>query len=625
MVERLPTLYPMPWGAEQFWTLLEMARDNPTYSEYLSRAREALRTIDRGERYDEGNQKRLISNLTSSTGFLWKRKGNDGVERVSPPPEANCWRTLENGFEEYVGRILRRWGDRDVGFYDGVVLVNEILERVGKSGCARATLYPSLIAGVGESGRFDGSDKYGRRTVVEFLKLLRFAGWIEESNGQLRLTATGSKARRWMAERDVLSSAEAYLRKLGTGTEAFSEADKISMSRYYMYRQCGGKGKDFSLGGAVFDALYTATKTPGKFRRTRKLLDALNRLEEERVTILAKARSWDPQIAQEFERGRNIQKLRTLSSIVDRRDWSAAQDLALASGGRFSWERVKHLRHEGSPFTLPSSFHPFEWQLDALREWERQGRKGTLRVVTGAGKTVAALIAISDLHRVDPGTRVTVLVPTKVLMYQWATELVRLLGIAPEQIGLRGDGHRDGFSTGKAVLVAIVNSAVRKEFLAHEVSRLPATQHHFLIADECHRYSGDEFRKVFLTRVDYALGLSATPRQTEGPDSEPPQVQADVQNTLGPVVFNYTYGQALRDRIIQPFEVHYYGVELTNPERIIYDGFTKKIAKAIERIYRRYGHLLGARGAPGLDRKLQAIILKEEHPDASVFDYFRLV
>src|SRR5262245_33355276 len=59
------------------------------------------------------------------------------------------------------------------------------------------------------------------------------------------------------------------------------------------------------------------------------------------------------------------------------------------------------------------------WQEEARDAWFAAGRHGTIKVVTGAGKTVVALAIAERLQRVDPELRVTIVVPTIVLMNQW--------------------------------------------------------------------------------------------------------------------------------------------------------------------------------------------------------------
>lgn len=122
---------------------------------------------------------------------------------------------------------------------------------------------------------------------------------------------------------------------------------------------------------------------------------------------------------------------------------------------------------------------------------------GVLEAGTGSGKTVVALKAISQ--REQPAI---VLVHTKELMWQWAKQVNKFLGI---EAGLIGDGK----AVIAPVTIAIVNS-VKKH-----IDDLPKHFGHLLV-DECHRVPASLFTEV-VTSFDakYSLGLSATAYRRE--------------------------------------------------------------------------------------------------------------
>jgi superfamily II DNA or RNA helicase len=314
-----------------------------------------------------------------------------------------------------------------------------------------------------------------------------------------------------------------------------------------------------------------------------------------------------------------------LCEAARRNDTLAAVQILEQSGGRFSWQTIRKLGHGGPAFSIRSDFHPYHWQEEALGKWHERGRRGVLEVVTGAGKTVLALQAMSDCHRENPETRTSVLVPTKVLMYQWAVELVRLLGVHPEEIGLRGDGHKDSFAKGKKVMVVIVNSAILDDYLRDDVASFSGQIPHLLVADECHRYRGEEFRRAFDCRADWTLGLSATPIEPAAAGDAHEASLDVVVEKLGQIFYNYSYRQALENRIIQPFTVSYFGVDLTPTERKSYDAYTKRLAKVLERIRQRYGVRLDTMKAKSFDQKLQVILKTDREFDRAILDYFTLV
>src|SRR5436190_301873 len=70
----------------------------------------------------------------------------------------------------------------------------------------------------------------------------------------------------------------------------------------------------------------------------------------------------------------------------------------------YHWELTKGLR-----------LHP--WQEHCINSWFAAGRRGVMKVVTGAGKTILALAIAERLQQTQaPNLRVAVVVPTVVLL-----------------------------------------------------------------------------------------------------------------------------------------------------------------------------------------------------------------
>src|SRR5262245_50980877 len=96
----------------------------------------------------------------------------------------------------------------------------------------------------------------------------------------------------------------------------------------------------------------------------------------------------------------------------------------------------------------------YRWQLDALVDWLRCGRRGVIEAVTGSGKTDVAIAAARDARR--RGCFVLVVVPSRVLMEQWHTRLSEAL--PEDRIGRLGDNAKD-LPDACDVLVATRHSA----------------------------------------------------------------------------------------------------------------------------------------------------------------------
>ena len=282
------------------------------------------------------------------------------------------------------------------------------------------------------------------------------------------------------------------------------------------------------------------------------------------------------------------------------------------SGGRYDRTILNELAksHGGASFTLPHSFEPYEWQQQASENWKDNGYKGIVAAVTGSGKTIMAVYAIAEYVRECPNAIFSIIVPTKVLMKQWAEVISGLLGLDDSLIGLRGDGFKDSFSDGKRVLISIVNSA-RGGVLETDIDQLPEDTKHVIIADECHRYGSESNRTVFNARHDAILGLSATPpSESEDEDSDDSDDWTNAEiviDRIGKVFYNLRYKEALEQELISPFEVIYLSIPLEPVEDSIYDNHTKRIGKAIKGIRSKYSHLMSKHNNRSLDEQLNAI------------------
>jgi superfamily II DNA or RNA helicase len=263
----------------------------------------------------------------------------------------------------------------------------------------------------------------------------------------------------------------------------------------------------------------------------------------------------------------------------------------VATGGRIEGEQLSDAprraeetgvnQSESCDWGLSPKMQPYPWQNAALEEWEKAGQAGIVKVVTGAGKTVFALMCLEQLLRKDTDVRTTVVVPTRVLLDQWYQELTGTLNLPPAWVGRRSTDYSDEFDGDRRVMIYVVNSA--REALGKPISDDNLRKHHFLIVDECHRAGSKENARIFERPRCFSLGLSATPeREYEDAvietlsEDEIPDV---VQTELGGIIYELSFGEALKEGIIPPFELIHCAVRLTPKERAEYDKFTREMDK----------------------------------------------
>ena len=221
------------------------------------------------------------------------------------------------------------------------------------------------------------------------------------------------------------------------------------------------------------------------------------------------------------------------------------------------------------------------WQQIARDSWFAAGKRGTLKVVTGAGKTIVALAIAERLQHEDPELRVAIVVPTIVLMNQWIDALIDRSNLPETALARVGGGHSDDFDESRRFMVAVLASA-RKELPAI-VRKHGLGKNLLLITDECHRAGAPEMSAVLQTPRQYSLGLSATPERgdiEEGGDGILGYQTSLLGTEIGPIVYEMTFAEATQMGVLPPFEIHHLGLPLLPAEAVRYEALSRSISDA---------------------------------------------
>jgi len=198
-----------------------------------------------------------------------------------------------------------------------------------------------------------------------------------------------------------------------------------------------------------------------------------------------------------------------------------------------------------------------DYQTDALDSWIRAGRRGTVVLPTGAGKTIVAVAAIGTLQLPS-----LVIVPTLDLVEQWRRVLAAEFSI---EIGTYGGGE----NVLKPLTVSTYDSAyLRAAELGNRFG--------LVIFDEVHHLPAPGYRHIaemFLARA--RLGLTATYEREDGLHSE-------LQRLIGGKVYELTV-QDLAAEHLSGYEVAHFFVDLMPDEaeeyKRMYSAFTDYITR----------------------------------------------
>lgn len=255
---------------------------------------------------------------------------------------------------------------------------------------------------------------------------------------------------------------------------------------------------------------------------------------------------------------------------------------------------------EPEKWLLSGNINLYNWQKECVNNWFNAKGKGTVKVVTGAGKTILALSTIQKLqNQYEPNLHVAIIVPTIILMEQWYEELSEKTNIPKRLIGRLGGGNNDSFKTGNRILLCVINSAQRK--LPQMVNTCGCEDKLLLIIDECHRAGASVMSNIFKTKRKYSLGLSATPERDNDVDMlddekcEDKNCGFDVEENydnsllgkeLGAIVYEMTLDEAFKKEILPPYEIRHYGIPLSVVERQKYEKLTREIRDIKDKLWK---------------------------------------
>jgi superfamily II DNA or RNA helicase len=200
------------------------------------------------------------------------------------------------------------------------------------------------------------------------------------------------------------------------------------------------------------------------------------------------------------------------------------------------------------------------YQEAALAAWNLAGRRGTAVLPTGSGKTRLAIAAMARAN-----VPALCLVPTRVLLDQWARTIQEILGVVP---GRLGDGERRI----DTITVATFESAWR------QMHRL-GNQFGLVVVDEAHHFgSGLRDEALDMCTAPLRLGLTATK-----PCGRP---AARLEELLGPIVYELRVDD-LAGEFLAPYDTVVLHLDLTVKERTDYEGLMATF-REVMRAFRRF-------------------------------------
>ena len=226
---------------------------------------------------------------------------------------------------------------------------------------------------------------------------------------------------------------------------------------------------------------------------------------------------------------------------------------------------------------------PRPHQVAALDAWEARGRRGIFEHATGSGKTFTALCAIKDSF--SRNEVVLVLVPSDLLLRQWASELRSTFDSLDLRLLVCGGGNSDWKDEGRLractrigggaprIVLATIQTASSVEFL----QACRGGRHLFVVADEVHRLGAQQARQILEMDTGARLGLSATPERF----GDPAGTAAIFDYFEGVVPPPFSLVDAIKAGTLTPYAYNVRSVRLNPEEQESWNTLTKEIRKRV--------------------------------------------
>ncbi|WP_422369857.1 DEAD/DEAH box helicase family protein [Hoeflea sp.] len=245
---------------------------------------------------------------------------------------------------------------------------------------------------------------------------------------------------------------------------------------------------------------------------------------------------------------------------------------------KFAFERLVDVTVEPN-WSLPPKRSPMQHQTDAIANWEKQAKRGIFEHATGSGKTFTAIIALKA--HVDKGLPALVLVPSRLLLEQWARELKQEI---PTAALLLAGGGNDKWklpmrlqsmtdpdpALGGRITLSTMQTAATEPFRRNVIGG----NHLLIVADEVHQTGSPQNSKIYEIDAGFRLGLSATPKRYGDPDGTASMFEY-FGSLVPPAI---TLQDAVKSGRLVPYEYHPHPINLSAEE----SDEWKELSKAIQ-------------------------------------------
>ena len=234
----------------------------------------------------------------------------------------------------------------------------------------------------------------------------------------------------------------------------------------------------------------------------------------------------------------------------------------------------------GQPFKMKPH------QVKALNAWKAVGDfQGTFDLATGAGKTITAIHAIVKMSEEIEGLAVVIAAPYQNLADQWA-DILSTFNVYPVKCyvsrahwedKLRNVVHELTMGSRSFAAIVVVNRTLKSPEFQECLSKIRGNRL-LWIGDECHHHTSKAYEGFLPTHARYRIGLSATPQHYLDEERN-----ERLNEFYGDIVSTYTLKEAIKDKVLTPYNYYPHLVEFTPSEAEEFVDLSEQIGRIVAR------------------------------------------
>ena len=232
---------------------------------------------------------------------------------------------------------------------------------------------------------------------------------------------------------------------------------------------------------------------------------------------------------------------------------------------------------------------PRPYQIEAYKNWVRNGGKGIFAMATGTGKTITSLNCVLNeyYNSSEKNYRALILVPTIALVEQWEKEAKTFNFQNIIKVSSKNEWKSElntvltsiRFGGNHSLIVICTYATFYREQFQTYCRKLP--QDTILIADEGHNIASPKVLEVLPTiHLRKRIGLSATPKRIYDPEGTD-AMEAFFQDTE-PYTYSFSMERAIEEGVLCQYKYYPHLVSLTSSEFDEYIRISKQLIKLFD-------------------------------------------